>query len=153
RRTTLNLEHLEHRYAPATLLGPSKLSYQDKDGDKATVTFSKPILNAGNVNDVFKFDVGDAKSGNAAKQQLQKIILKDVAGAAGTKITVKATKANGGDGFANVGEINADFLDLDAVFIQGDLGRIRAGHGNSATSGLKGLTVQSLGLFGLNTGA
>src|SRR5262249_15423852 len=65
----------------------------------------------------------------------------------------KATKANGGDGFANVGEINADFLDLDAVFIQGDLGRIRAGHGNSATSGLKGLTVQSLGLFGLNTGA
>src|SRR5262245_7823611 len=69
RPTILSLEHLESRYAPATLLSPTKISYQDADGDSVTVTFSKPILNAGNVNAIFTFDKGDAKSGNAAMQQ------------------------------------------------------------------------------------
>ena len=37
--------------------------------------------------------------------------------------------------------------------IGGDLGRILAGDATTATSGLKGLTVQSLGRFGTSTGA
>src|SRR5262245_35938780 len=76
RFASVRLEPLESRYAPASMVSSTKLSYRDADGDSVAVTFSKPILNAGNVNDVFQFDVGDAKSGNAAPQQLQKIILK-----------------------------------------------------------------------------
>src|SRR5262245_29744282 len=72
-RVRLHLEHLETRYAPATVLSASQLSYQDADGDSVTVSFSKPFLNNGNVNDIFQFDVGDASSGNADMQQLLKI--------------------------------------------------------------------------------
>src|SRR5262249_12018313 len=96
---------------------------------------------------------GNAKSGNSAKQQLQKINLVGVTGAAGTKVTVDAVKSPSGDGFANVGEVVATSVDLDAVFIDGDLGRVLAGDAVTSTSGLKGLTVRSLGHFGTGTGA
>jgi hypothetical protein len=51
-----------------------------------------------------------------------------------------------GDSFATLGEINGGILNLGAVSIDGDLGHIDAG-------GVKGLTAQSIGRFGLNTGA
>ena len=77
------------------------------------------------------------------------------AGAAGTAVTVTAVRnpTNGGDGFAAVGQVNAPNIDLGAVTIDGDLGRILAGDAITTTSGLKGLTVQSMGRFGLSTGA
>src|SRR5262245_60504375 len=49
RPSTLRLESLEPRDAPATLVSPMKLTYQDADGDNVAVVFSKPILNATNV--------------------------------------------------------------------------------------------------------
>lgn len=50
----------------------------------------------------------------------------------------------GGDGFVNVGYVNAAGVDLGAVSISGDLGRIDAG-------AVTALTLQSLGGFGLTT--
>src|SRR5262249_44911195 len=114
RRTRLHLEGLEVRYAPATLVSPTRLSYQDKDGDNVTVTFSKAILTADNVNAVFTFDsgAGAVNSSNATREQLQKIDMTAVAGAAGTTVTTSATRSavNGGDGLAALGRIDASAL-------------------------------------------
>jgi hypothetical protein len=155
-RTRLRLVPLEDRYAPATLLSPIRLTYQDTDGDTVAVTFSKPVLNADNVNTAFTFDSGGAvNASNAAREQLRKIDLTAVAGAAGTTISTVATRsaATGGDGFAALGMIDAGGIDLGAVTIDGDLGRVLAGDATTATPGLRGLTVHSLGRYGTSTGA
>src|SRR5207244_4353494 len=67
--------------------------------------------------------------------------------------TATRSLANGGDGFAAVGQIDATGLDVGAVSIDGDLGRVIAGDAVTTTSGLKGLTVQSMGRYGTTTGA
>src|SRR5262249_23673307 len=60
------LEELETRLPPATLLNPNIVTYQDVDGDKVTVTLSKPLLTSHAVADqVFDFDSGDTSSGDA----------------------------------------------------------------------------------------
>src|SRR5262245_6710647 len=156
RPATLQLESLETRDAPATLVSSTKLTYQDIDGDNVTVTFSKPIQHAVDVNNVFDFDVGSVDGDNTTKQQLYCIDLAALGGlGAGTTITTSAVRSpmNGGDGFAALGHIDATNLDLGAVTIDGDLGRIVAGDGNFTTPGAKGLTVQLLGRFGTTTGA
>ena len=61
-------------------------------------------------------------------------------------VTAAPTPA-GGDGFANVGFINAQY-NLDNVAIHGDLGRIDAGNSVMPTTGLAALTVESMGEFG-----
>ena len=58
RRTRLNLECLEAREVPATLVDPNTLTYQDKDGNDVTVQFSNAILTQQNVNSIFQFDSG-----------------------------------------------------------------------------------------------
>ncbi len=112
----------------ATLVAANKLTYQDADGDNVEVTLSKPVLTAGNVNSIFTFDTGPI-AGNGTKQQLRTINLVGVAGVAGTTIITKAMRsaANGGDGFAAIGQIDALGIDIGAVTIDGDLGRILAG--------------------------
>src|SRR6476619_7398093 len=127
RPSALRLEPLESRDAPATLVSPTKLTYQDADGDNVAVIFSKPILNATNVNTVFKFDTGIVDASNATRQQLGTIDLTTMSGpATGTSITQTAARSpvNGGDGFAAVGHINAVNIDVGPVTIDGDLGRI-----------------------------
>src|SRR5262245_28766999 len=102
-RPILRLEHLERRDAPATLVGLNTVTFQDADGDNATVTLSKPLLSAANVNSVFDFDAGSVNGSNAVKQQLQRIDLTALGAAAkGVSVIVSATPspANGGDGFA-----------------------------------------------------
>ncbi|MBO0700461.1 MAG: hypothetical protein J2P46_18835, partial [Zavarzinella sp.] len=153
RSPVLGVDKLEDRYAPATLVSATKLTYQDADGDNVAVTLSKPILTPLNVNALFTFSVGSVDGNNAAPQLLETISLG--AAAAGTAVTVTATRSpvHGGDGFAAVGQIDATGVDLGPVTIDGDLGRILAGDPTTATTGLKGLTVQSLGQFGTRTGA
>ncbi|MBO0701067.1 MAG: hypothetical protein J2P46_21910, partial [Zavarzinella sp.] len=56
---SLRLEPLEPRHAPATLVSPTTVTYQDADGDNVTVVLSRPVLTPGNVNTVFHFDTGD----------------------------------------------------------------------------------------------
>jgi len=153
-RSVLRCEHLEHRDAPATLVGNTKVTYQDFDGDNVAVVFTKPILSAGNVDAIF--GAGFVTGDTTTKQTVSKIDLTSVAGAAqGVGITTSAVRSlvNGGDGFATLGHIDATGIDLGAVTIDGDLGRVRAGDATTSTSGLKGLTVRSLGRFGTNTGA
>lgn len=150
----LRCESLEDRQMMATLVTPTILTYQDIDGDDVTVKFSKPILTSqAQANAIFDFAVGSVNNSNAQKQQLRGIDLGSLAAAAGTTISLTAAANNtqGGDGFAALGRILAN-LDLGAVTIDGDLGRVDAGDSNPATTGLGGLTVQSLGRFGLTTG-
>jgi hypothetical protein len=150
------LEALESRLAPATLVSPTRLTYQDTDGDHVSVTFSQPILNADNVNAIFTFSSGaDAVNGsNAVTEQLRKIDLSATPGAAGTTITTSATRSTvKGDGHAALGMIDASGIDLGAVTIDGDLGKILAGDATTTTPGLKGLTAYSLGANGTSTGA
>lgn len=146
---------LESRVLLATLVAANKLTYQDVDGDTVTVSFSKNILNAGNVNAIFQFNTSTVNGSNATPQQLQTINLVGVAGAAGTTITTTAVRSGvtGGDGVAALGQIDATGLDLGIVTLDGDLGRILAGDGNTATAGLAGLSVRSMGRYGTFTGA
>jgi hypothetical protein len=157
-RSILCLEPLERRDAPATLVSATRLTYQDSDGDNVTVTLSKPILTAINANIVFHFDAGSVDGSNALPQRLERINLGLAvvpAEVAGVNITTTATRspATGGDGLATLGHILATGIDLGAVTIDGDLGRVVAGDAVTATAGLKGLTAQSLGSYGTFTGA
>src|SRR5262245_19053631 len=153
----LCVDQLVSRYAPARLLGPTQLVYQDKDGDTVTMTFTKPVLSFGDPNKIFTFDSGaGAVNGNTSvPEQLRRIDLTSVPAAAiGVGITVNAVRSpiNGGDGFVAVGEVIAG-IDLGPVKIDGDLGRILAGNGTTSTRGLAALTAQSMGRYGTSTGA
>jgi hypothetical protein len=153
RKTRLEMECLEAREVPATMLSPTMLTYQDIDGDSVQVMFSRPVLTAANVNSVFSFNTGNVNGSNALKQQLKAINLTGMPTAAGTDVSVTATEAGAGDGCAAVGQVDATGLDLHRVSIQGDLGRIRAGDNNLATPGLGSLAVNSLGVDGTMSGA
>src|SRR5436190_6870441 len=144
------VQTLEVRRLPAQMISPTELHYQDQDGDDVVVKFSASILNAGNVNSIFKFSSGaGAVNGNTnTKEQLQRIDLQGIATAAGTDIKVTATRnaAHGGDGMAATGEIVATGVSLGAVNLDGDLGRI-------LSDSIKSLTTQSIGRYGMTTGA
>jgi hypothetical protein len=156
RPSPLRLVELESRQTPATLVSPTTLTYQDVDGDNATVKLSKPLLTSATVaGNVFTFDTGAVNGDNSHPQQLQSIDLTQLpAGAAtGVSVTVTATRSptTGGDGFAAVGLVNATGINLGSVTIHGDLGRILAGTGSASTPALTALTIQSLGRFGTST--
>jgi autotransporter-associated beta strand protein len=111
-------------------------TYTDLDGDLVTVKITKGALTAGDF--VFGFSADN-------RQQLQRLVLD--ADDAGTKLTITAKPtAAGGDGFANVGYINATGVALGAVSVDGDLGRVDA-------DAVKSLTVRSLGGLGLTSQA
>lgn len=152
-RRLLTIESMELRDVPATLISATTLTYRDVDGDNVTVKFSKPILTAANASTIFTFDTAFAA---ATGQQLQSINLASVAATAtGTTVFTTASRSttNGGDGFAALGQIDATGIDLGAVNVDGDLGRIVVGNAITTTPGLASLTVASLGRFGTNTGA
>ncbi len=150
-----SIEALESRYAPATLVSPTTLTYQDADGDNVVVKFSKPLLTSQAVADaVFDFSLGSVNGSNVLKQQLRQIDLTSLGALAqGTTITVTGTfsPVNFGNGLANVGHINATGIDLGAVNVDGDLGQIDAGDAALTTTGLASLAVQSIGRFGTLT--
>lgn len=141
------VEVLEPRIAPATLINASTVTYMDFAGDEVTVKFSKPVLDDSNVNIVFTFNQGSVDGDNSKIQQLQKLNL-NAAVFQGVGVSVLSPAGNG-----NVGHIFADGNDLGKVVIQGDLGRIIAGDDFPNTTGIKSLSVGSLGALGLTTGA
>jgi hypothetical protein len=151
----LHVEPLESRFAPsATFVNGTTATFSDVDGDLATVKISKPLFTPGNVNTVLLFDAG----GN----QLQEVDLTALGAASqvgSLSLSVTARRAAGGNGFVNVGWVNGGDpnggtgIDLGAVTVRGDLGRITAGDGTTATPGLQALTVQSLGRLGTATQA
>src|SRR4030095_3718872 len=139
-------EFLEPRIAPATLTG-HVLTYTDIDGDRVAVTISKGTI----APTMFTFDTGSVDGDNTVKQQLQLIDLSSATGVGGADITVKVTRAGGGDGLAAIGRINAGINDLGHVTIKGDLGVIDAGSGSETTPAIKSLALRSMGVYGLAT--
>jgi hypothetical protein len=150
RRTPILFEPLETRIAPATLVG-NVLHYSDVDGDNVSVTITtKGGASISPSNFTFNNSFGAT-----TEQQLEEISFFLNAGFNGANITVTAKRNSlgAGDGFANIGYIDAAAVDLGTVNIKGDLGAIDAGDANTKTNGLKSLTVQSLGRMGTSTGA
>src|SRR4030095_1339767 len=88
------------------------------------------------------------------RQQLQTLKLNSGFTGANLTITAKRT-SNGGNGFVNVGFLDASEIDLGAVSIAGDLSRIAVGTASvdSKVPALRSLTVNSLGLLGVSTPA
>jgi hypothetical protein len=134
-------------------MGLSTVTYQDVDGDLVVVQASKPIFTSANKNTVFKFDAGNVNQSNATKQQLWTVNLAVLGAAAeGVGLSVTATRtASGGDGRVNVGFMNAAGVDLGQVAVGGDLGRIEAGTLSDLVPAVAGLTVRSMGRYGLDT--
>src|SRR5262245_44217999 len=153
-RPWLVVEQLECRYAPATLVNPFTVTYQDVDGDNVTVKISKPLFQAATINNVFDFKPAGVNGSNTSPQQLRTIDLSILA-AGGTSLTLTATHSpvHGGNGFDNLGFLNAGNLDLGSVTIDGDLGRMSAGDANLATAGLVSLQALSMGRYGTTTQA
>jgi hypothetical protein len=132
-------EILEARIAPAAIF-----TFVDTDGDNVTVSSTKGT-NA-QLAAVMQL------VGSGTGFQLQTIALASQPGIfQGTTLVVSAAPAGGGNGFVDVGSINATGLDLSSVTIDGDLGYINAGDANIKTAGLKSLSAVSLGERGIAT--
>ena len=119
-------------------------TYRDVDGDTVTIKSSKGGLTAGRLQFSDPNEIGGA--------QLQKLTLD--AGFAGASITITAKPGPlGGNGFVNIGFIDATGVDLAAVTLAGDLGRIHAGTigGSAKVPALKTLAVQSIWMLGTST--
>jgi fibronectin-binding autotransporter adhesin len=132
------IEPLESRIAPA-----ATITFIDLDGDVVKITSSKGTL-----------DQLQAAAGNLDDHALQTLNLSATADFDGATISITATpKAGKGDGFVNVGRINATGRVLGAVTVDGDLGEIQAGNTAVNAVALGTLKVHSMGLFGTSTGA
>ena len=122
--------------------GGKTATFTDLDGDKVTVKVTK--------GELLQKDFVLRDAGIGAQLELLDLTAPGFAGAAVTIIS--ARQGGGGDGSVNVGYINAFGNDLASVTVDGDLGAIDAGDLTATTSGLKALTAQSMGVFGLSTG-
>jgi hypothetical protein len=136
--------------ASAKLVNATTVTYLDQDGDKVTVTFSKPLLTANNVNNVFHFDTGAVNDGVLAAQQLHYLDLRPLQ-SEGLSVTFKVARGSTGDGLVNVGAIESTGYDVGTVSIPGDLGRIDAGDFKSNVAGLGNLKVRTFGRLGLDS--
>src|SRR5438067_909228 len=157
---------LENRIAPATIINPTTLTYQDVDGDSVVVKVSKPLfVNSQVANSIFQFTnvvgvgINGAVNGdNTTPEALDTIDLRNLgnmAFAQGMNISVTVQQKLGvGNGEANVGQILAATLDpetlqfsqnidLGVVRIQGNLGRIDVGD-KFPTPALRVLDVDSM---------
>ncbi len=148
------IEPLESRIAPAAIF-----HYTDIDGDLVTIKANKAAPESFSLPGVLTFTNTDA----GVPRQLQKIDLSVATGNAfaGSDLILTVKRGPAGDGFANVGAIDARStdggvdLDLGTVSIAGDLGQIDAGDGDTsaASPAIKALKVRTMGLFGLATQA
>jgi hypothetical protein len=152
----MNIEPLELRIAPAGAINATTAVFTDVDGDLVTIKFSKPI-----AQQVLYASTFGAPSIPGAEQLLRiDFVNVTPAAAAGVNITITAVPKDGngdgvkdGDGKVNIGEIRAVGKTLGAVSLPGDLGNIDCGVGGPGAVALGSLKVQSLGEYGLDTGA
>jgi hypothetical protein len=145
----LAAEALEARDAPATLVNPATVVYTDVDGDTVTVRTTK-----GTFDLASNFLFADTDPGPAVREQFQRLTVSALE-FEGASLTVTAVRSarNGGDGFANVGHINASSRHLGTVSVDGDLGQIDAGFSEPGSVAVQSLVVRSMGRFGLSTQA
>jgi len=166
------IEPLEARIAPATIVNPYTVTYQDLDynssgaqvqGDTVVVHISKPLFTsvtaAGNILGFLDVNGNSVPSnsgfsGNSTGEFLNVINLIGNHKAQDMDISVKVLPQDGvGNGTVNVGTIEAgNFstpyqvsgnIDLGNIYIQGNLGRIFAGD-NFSTPAIQSLTVGSM---------
>src|SRR4051794_10954252 len=136
----MNIEPLEARIAPASL------TFTDLDGDLVTISSSK-----GTRDQLFTATGGGS---GLLDHQLQELDLNFTTAFDGATISVTAIpQAGRGDGFVNVGYINATGRVLGSVTVDGDLGAIDVGNTTKSAFALQTLTVHSMGLLGTSTGA
>lgn len=131
--------------APAFSADGKTATYTDVDGDTVTVKTDKGAFSAANFSmtnivgasgAVLKtLDLSRANFGKQYK---------------GATIKVKVTQGVGGDGFVNVGRIDATGIDLALVKVAGELEQIDVGDANLSTPGLGALKAISMGVNALN---
>jgi hypothetical protein len=122
------------------LIQPLDVTFADVDGDMVTAKFSKGSLDFSNL----RFEA------NASGIQLQTINLLGNTAFEGSSLTITTKHGPTGDGFVNIGAIDAAGVNLGKVRIAGDLGRINAGTGDTKTAAISSLTVSSLGALGVS---
>ena len=172
---SVSVGEMEDRIVPAALINARQLFYTDIDGDRVRVLASKPVFTPENVNQIFQFDKGlvDVTSKTIMfGQQLQSINLTPLGAKANElNLTISSGsyvhprfktsfKGRIGDGLVNVGSIDARGINLGAIRIAGDLGRIQAGSGVADVlpefcggHGVCVINVNSLGAAGVATQA
>lgn len=130
------IEVLESRIAPASVVSIMKT---DVDGDFVEIKISGPgNFTASDVN------ITQDMAGNITKIDLTNPQFNHA------DVTVKASPDKTGpqvkgDGYVNVGQIDATGNDLGHVTVRGDLKSINAGDGNTADGAIKEINVQSMG--------
>ena len=133
------IERLEPRIAPAALAG-NVVNYTDIDGDAVTITFAtRGTLQASD----FVFEASDfAENG---PQQLDAILIPKGHKWKGTDLSAVATAGGEGDGEVHIRRIDARGVDLGNVFVDGDLGAIRAGDHRRGTFAVETLDIATWG--------
>jgi hypothetical protein len=146
----MNIEPLESRIAPAS----ATFAFTDVDGDIITVKISVPgPLQPADIEGAITKAETAVGSG---KFQFQTLNLTDQK-FQGASVNISAqpdptAAANAkGDGFVNVGFINANGRDLGKVSVDGDLGKIVAGDNKPQDGSVKEVNVASMGKFGTDT--
>ena len=148
-----SIEILEARIAPAAMIAANKLSatYSDVDGDLVTIKYTQPV--ADQID--YQFNKGTSAFGaTLTGLDFTAALFKPGLGVSLTakpQILLPGGKLHG-DGLANIGFFNAFNDDLGVVSVAGDVAKIRAGSGSTFPA-IKSLTVQSIGEYGLDTGA
>jgi hypothetical protein len=139
---------------PAVALGGADLgissdgktaTYLDIDGDLVTVKRSAGGFAIGD----FMITPGTAGGGQLAKLTISPTLNNPV-----VNLTITAKPGpGGGNGFVNVGDLEAAGVPLGTVTIAGDLGQFQGGLGVGSKPGTAALSVHSFGTFGSTTGA
>jgi hypothetical protein len=131
------IEPLESRIAPASI------QFIDIDGITVTITSNK-----GSIADLQAVAI---LASEGSGQELRELRFSDLPNVFdGANISIVKGESDDAQ-FVNVGFINALGVDLGKVTVDGDLGRILAGDGNSKTASVTKLTLGSIGVQGLNT--
>lgn len=124
--------------------GGKSATFRDVDGDLVMVKTSKGAFDGSEFSGI--------ETGPNGAGQLQRLMLD--ADFSGANITFTAKPgAAGGNGFVNIGFLDATGVDLGTVSVPGDLSRLSAGTVGETPErpALKSLTVQSLGVLGSST--
>jgi hypothetical protein len=143
------LEPLEPRIAPANLIVSNfgkTAKWTDVDGDLVTLTATKGVL------DDLDFTFLDQQPGDVGFQLALLDLSDDFAKGTNLTFTARRDPVNRvGDGFVNVGWINASLSDLGTIIVPGDLARLDVGDGDPATTALASITTHSAGALGALT--
>jgi hypothetical protein len=164
------IEPLEDRIAPATILNPYTVTYQDLNtaangsqviGETVVVKISHPLFTSPAAaakillfTDINGSSIKESFTGNGTGEFLNAIDLLGRHDAQDMNISVKVIQQQGvGNGQVNVGDIAAanfsvadqvsQNIDLGSIYIQGNLGEITAGD-NLSTPAIKSLKVLSM---------